>query len=214
MFRELKPRCGQGCVSSGVSRRTTSLSTQLLEMHAFLSSGLIHPFRASHGGSVFLQPYCPHSDLPPPHTHLPLSCDATAPSGLSTLINSPPCDQMISNLNSPAVLTPLPYSNTPRYGRPSEGVFMQNLICWQQSPNIFPQIYSLTPWDLSPYPDMHWVAFGSRCEQETHQRNDRGGTQSRGSDLSRSEICTKRKLLPQKKVCFGLPLLEPPQHPY
>lgn len=126
MFGELKPRCGQGWVSSGVSRRMTSLSTQLLEMHAFLSSGLVHPFRASHGGLVFLQPHCPHSDLPPPHTHLPLSykdpCDATAPSGLSTLINSPPCDQLISNLNSPAVLTALPYKNTPRYGHPSEGV--------------------------------------------------------------------------------------------
>lgn len=160
MFRELKPRCGQGCASSGVSRRTTSLSTQLLEMHAFLSSGLVHPFRASHGGSVFLQPHCPHSDLPPPHTHLPLSykdpCDATAPSGLSTLINSPPCDQLISNLNSPAVLSPPCHMGMAhRYGHPSEGVLHAEPYLLQQSPNIFPQIYSLTPWDLPLYPDMH-----------------------------------------------------------
>ena len=48
---------------------------------------------------------------PTTHTHTPPSltykdpCDATAPSGLSTLMNSPPCDQLIGNLNSPAVLT-------------------------------------------------------------------------------------------------------------
>lgn len=80
------------------------------------------------------------------HTHTPPSltykdpCDATAPSGLSTLMNSPPCHQLISDLNSPAVLTLCHVTILPGIvtWRPDEDVLLSEPYLLTTFPKHFP----------------------------------------------------------------------------
>lgn len=108
LFWGLKSRCGQGCVSCGdPGEPPPCLPSFWTCLHSLARGSSI--FRASHGGSVFLQLYGPHSDTsppPPPSLTYKDPRDDAGPSSLSKRDSSSQ-DQLMSNVNSSAPLAPL-----------------------------------------------------------------------------------------------------------